>query len=388
MLRVLCLVAGLLSAAAHAAPYVPDSEDQVLLRVAPSDNEAIARLRALRAAALETPGDSETAARFARGAIEHAREQADPRWYGYAERVLAFWDDAGEVPAAIRVLRATIAQYRHRFDRARAELDAVIAEQPGHPQARLTRAVIHSVQARYEQALRDCAALLRLGELLTATCMATPRSLSGAAETALEQLDRALTRASGDSGIRLWALTVAAEIAERLGREDAQQRYERAVQAEGAEHDLYLKLAFSDFLLRTGQPETVADVLSPFDDTTEARIRLLRARAAQGRTVDAAPLRSRLDAIRARGGVPGYREEAMLALHLEARPEAALWLARENWRLQREPADALLLLQAARAARRPEEAEPVRRWMRAHGVEDVRLEAQLDTLARQKEPAR
>ena len=174
MLRTPCLLAGLLSATVHAAPYepyVPATGEQVLLRVAPDDSEAASRVRALREAARAAPGDVDAAVRFAHAAIERARATADPRWYGQAESVLVHWEDAPSTPVAIRVLRATIAQHRHRFEQALAELDAVIVKQPGHPQARVTRAVIHSVQARYQQALRDCAALLRVGELLTTTCI-------------------------------------------------------------------------------------------------------------------------------------------------------------------------------------------------------------------------
>lgn len=385
---LLFFVTALIGASALAQPYVPASEDVVLLRVAPDDSEAARRLRALRAAAHADPDDARAAARFARAAIARARATADPRWYGQAESVLARWKEAAEVPASIRVLRATIAQHRHRFDEALRDLDLVIAERPDHPQARVTRAVIHSVQARYKRALRDCAALQRVGELLTTTCMATPRSLSGEAEAALARLDRALARAPGDPGTRLWALTVAAEIAERLGREDAEARYRRALAAEGAERDLYLKLTYSDFLLRNERPGEVAALLPPFKDTTEARIRLLRARAQQGRAIDPAPLRARLEAIRARGSLPHYREEAMLALHLEERPAQALWLARENWRQQRDPLDALLLLQAALAAEAPAAAEPVTQWMRDNSVQDHRLAALRERLEALRERAR
>jgi tetratricopeptide (TPR) repeat protein len=384
MLRTPCLLAGLLSAAVHAAPYepyVPATGEQVLLRVAPDGSEAASRVRALREAARAAPGDVDAAVRFAHAAIERARATADPRWYGQAESVLVHWEDAPSTPVAIRVLRATIAQHRHRFEQALAELDAVIAEQPGHPQARVTRAVIHSVQARYQQALRDCAALLRVGELLTTTCMATPRSLSGEAEAALAQLDRALARAPGDAGTRLWALTVAAEIADRLNRDDADARYQRALAAEGTGRNLYLKLAYADFLLHNDRPDEVAELLPPYGDTTEAQIRILRARAQQGEPVDPGPLRARLDAIRTRGSEPHYREEAMTALHLEQRPAEALWLARENWRQQREPLDALLLLQAALSADDPSAAAPVRRWMRDNGVQDHRLQALREQLA-------
>ena len=76
-----------------------------------------------------------------------------------------------------------------------------------------------------------------------------------------------------------------------------------------------------------------------------------------------------------------YREEAMTALHLEQRPVEALWLARENWRQQREPLDALLLLQAALAANDPAAAAPARQWMRDNKVQDHRLQVLREQLA-------
>ena len=71
------------------------------------------------------------------------------------------------------------------------------------------------------------------------------------------------------------------------------------------------------------------------------------------------------------------REQARFALDVQARPGEALRLAQANWALQREPADAVLLLRAALAAGR--EGEPARqalaRELRGKGWQDARLAA-------------
>ena len=62
---------------------------------------------------------------------------------------------------------------------------------------------------------------------------------------------------------------------------------------------------------------------------------------------------------------------------------AALPLARADFALQKEPADARILLEAALAARQPASARPVLDWMAASGIESVvlrQLAARLESL--------
>jgi len=58
-------------------------------------------------------------------------------------------------------------------------------------------------------------------------------------------------------------------------------------------------------------------------------------------------------------------------------PELALLSARENWALQKEPSDTLLLAQAASAAADSRLLTEIARWVDAAGTEDVRLVAVL-----------
>jgi hypothetical protein len=63
----------------------------------------------------------------------------------------------------------------------------------------------------------------------------------------------------------------------------------------------------------------------------------------------------------------------MYHLRLTSDSASALSLAQDNWKAQREPIDALVLLQAAQATHQPNAAMPVRNWIHETGIEDQRL---------------
>ncbi|MDX1587929.1 MAG: hypothetical protein R3296_03240 [Oleiphilaceae bacterium] len=364
--------------------FVPKDPEQTLLKVNPRDDAAWQSLREDRQTLLEQPDDLSLALDLARRAIEQGRRQDDPRFFGYAEGALSHWWDMNEPPLQVRVLRATIFQYRHRFDAAMRDLDTVIERDPNHAQARLTRAIIHTVQARYQAALEDCARLSRLGLRITAlTCSATPASLTGSAGRAFELLSQ-IPQQGVDDNTLVWALTVRAEIAERLGRADTEDQYRQALKVASERPDRYLANAFADWLLDQGRPDEVLTLLADFADSDGSLLRLALAqkqRLDQGLEAASAPLeehkselRARFAAERERGGAVHHREAAMFQLHLENAPGEALWMARDNFRNQREPLDARILLESALAAEAPGQALPAVRWMRGHGVTDVRLE--------------
>jgi hypothetical protein len=76
-----------------------------------------------------------------------------------------------------------------------------------------------------------------------------------------------------------------------------------------------------------------------------------------------------------RGEAVHRREQARFLLEVEHQPQLALEAARENWKVQREPEDILVLVAAAWAAGYPHAAEPAREFMRRTGLTDARLKA-------------
>ena len=67
------------------------------------------------------------------------------------------------------------------------------------------------------------------------------------------------------------------------------------------------------------------------------------------------------------------REESRFHLRLLGDAQGALQLAQRNWDVQREPADARVLLEAALAANDRRAAQPVIDWLRETRLEDVAL---------------
>ncbi|WP_449405986.1 hypothetical protein [Massilia phosphatilytica] len=93
-------------------------------------------------------------------------------------------------------------------------------------------------------------------------------------------------------------------------------------------------------------------------------------------------LAARFDAGERRGDGVHLREQARFELALRGDTGRALAIARRNWDVQKETADARILLEAALAAHDAASARPVLDWMRSAHVEDVqlaRLAAQFNT---------
>jgi hypothetical protein len=389
-LLLIAIGGGPTASAAGERSYVP-ADDSVVLETLPVRRDpAVRQLRAERAQLAASPHDPAIAAAYARRAIELGRTQSDPRFYGYASAALAPWDTQPKPPVEIEWLRTVLQQQRHDFGGAMAALDALL-QREDYPPARLTRASLLMVQGRPREALRDCAALARSNLVTATSCAASASSLSGHAPAALNSLDSIIPRLAGASlDERLWTLTLAAEIAARLERDEVQQRYDAAVAELDSSNsgDAYLLAAYADFELDQHRPQPVVERLRDQQriDTLLLRLTLAEQQLLQAGTpqpdFDAhkRELVSRFDAVRARGETTHGREETMFVLRAEQDAPRALKLAQVNWQVQREPVDARLLLESAIAAQQPAAAAPVLDWMRATAIEDPllhRLAAQL-----------
>ena len=365
-------------ASGTAAPYLPIDDAQVLERLpAPGDAE-MRELRRLRKDLARDPGNLTLALGLARRYFARARAEADPRYNGYAEAVLAPWWDLPEPPVEVLVLRANLRQNRHRFDAAVADLDRALKREPRHAQAMLTRAFVLMVQGEYTAARRGCRGLpASVGGLVAATCLSRVNSLSGYASEAYERLDGALrSDPAARPELRLWALTNLAEIAVLLGRPEAAERHFREALAPGL-RSAYLLGAYGDLLLEQGRFEEVRSLLA---DESRIDALLLRRAIAEKRLGGAeaealeADLEARFEASRRRGDARHRREEARFRLDFGGEPLEALRLAKQNWTAQREPWDVRLVLEAALAAERPEAAAEVAEWIRAKGFEDAAIQ--------------
>ena len=360
-----------------AAPFLPTDDSQVIERLPTPAGGTKRELRDLRDALAKNPDDLGLAVRLARRYVEIGRTEADPRYYGHAEALLQPWWRLAVPPPDVLLLRATLRQNRHEFSAALADLSAVLAAEPRNPQAWLTQAVILQVVGRHDEARRSCARLALLAPaLVTAACIADVASVSGQAAAAYALLRAAVEAATdADPALREWSLSVLAEVAARAGDDAAAERHYRAALALGIK-DVYLLGSYADFLLDQGRPAEVRDLLAGETRIDPLLLRLALAEATLGAPAlgeHVAALQARFATARLRGDRVHRREEARFTLHLLGQPAEALRLAREDWGVQREGADARLVLEAALAAGVPAQAADVLAWLKETGLEDRQI---------------
>lgn len=363
---------------AAAAPRVPVDPAEVLQRLPLKPADATAReLAGLRAAvaraAKEDPADPLPAARLAARYYELAVARGDPRYIGYADAVLAPF--APSTAPELLVVRGQLRQYRHDFEGALADFAAALRADPGFAPAHAWRGAIHLVQADYAAAQAECEALRALDRpTLHLGCLGLLRAYSGQTEAGYADLQRALDE-TRDPGNRLWLLTRLGEVAAWRGQPEKAEQHYRAALALGID-DGYLLAAWSDFLLDRNRPAEVLKWLDGWDASDGLLLRLAIAGTATGHANAKAhvqALADRFAAAKARGDTTHRAEEARFRLHLANDAAGALVVAAENYRLQREPRDARVLLEAAIAAKDAAAAQPVRDWLQASGFEDATL---------------
>lgn len=388
LLRLLTVSLLCLSGLVFAAPYVPDADARVLERLPFKSSDPVARSLAQDRARLQRePNNVTFAVSLAQRYYELVAGEGDPRYLGYAQAALAPWWNMREPPLEVQVMRASLAQFRHDFAGAVADLTRVLEREPGHARARALRATIHIVQARYSEARSDCRALHGATSVLIALgCEAMVDGLTGKAEAAYQILAGALQRlpevAPAD---KLWVLLRLAEISQRLGQAElAEMHFKQALALRIP--DTFLLAAYADYLLDQKRFAEVVAITRDKQSSDSLLLRLVLAEHAlklPQASQSSHTLEARFAAARMRGDNVHEQEEARFALDIKNNPKQALDFARQNWQVQREPRDARVFLEAAIAANDAQAAQPVLQWLQASRIED----AYLARLARQLQGA-
>ncbi|NJD35878.1 MAG: hypothetical protein FIA96_13770 [Betaproteobacteria bacterium] len=360
--------------AGDAAPRKPLDDAEVLERLPARAGDASSReLAAMRAAMTSAAGSPGPAAELAQRYFDLAMARGDPRYVGYAEAVVARFPDP--LPASLRLIRGLLRQYRHDFDGALADFAAALELDPDLAAAHAWRGAIYLVEANYAAAQGECDALRRLrrGTLLGA-CLGLVQAYGGQLDAGYRTLQQALA-STRDPDNRLWLLTRLGEVAAWRGQADQAEKHYREAIGIGRD-DGYLLAAWGDFLLDNGRPADVLKELAGWEASDSLLLRLAEAEAAlklPGAARLAKMLDDRFAAARQRGDTTHRAEEARYQLRLRGDAKEALRLAAENYRVQREPRDARILLEAAIVAGDPAAAQVVRDWLAGSGFEDERL---------------
>jgi predicted Zn-dependent protease len=378
---VAAILSLVLITATKAAPYLPANDSTPLERLA---NNASGRERqvdtALRSNLARDPQNITQAVRAAQRYISRARSESDPRFLGQAQAVLSHWWSLEEPPTTVLLLRATIRQSNHDFVNARRDLERLVKREPTNAQGWLTLATVQQVSGDLDAAVQSCQSLKPLTTpLVSTTCAAAIDGARGRATKAYDSLNNAIVDAQLRTpltvGVSVWATTLQAELAERLGRSgDAQRLYDTSLRLDPS--DTYTRAMYADYLI---DRKRYSDVLILIPGTTPVDILLLRRAiaaklvAAPDATKVAEVLAQRFAASSARGDRLHLREESRFALVIKNSPSEALALAIENWRIQKEPLDARILLEAAFAAKQPQQTKDVLAWLNVNPLQGEKI---------------
>ena len=302
--------------------------------------------------------------------FQQGRQHSDPRAIGTAQRLLQSWQNKDNVPNAVLLLRAQIAQYQHHFAIARTDLHELLKRQPQSSEAWLSLAFIERIEGNYSTAQQACDAVAKSNTVAALLCQASVFNLQGKMSQAYQLLESLKHQ---NIATQQWQLTEMAVIKSRLGNlKKAQQHFQAALAI--PQRDTYLLGAYADFLIANQQAQTALTLLK--NETNDDGL-LLRATLAAKKLNDPLAiqwqrvLQARFDTAVLRQENLHQREAAVFYLHIAEQPQKALALAQANWKIQKEPEDALILLQTAKALRQPQAAEPARSWAKKYGWTDI-----------------
>jgi tetratricopeptide (TPR) repeat protein len=356
---------------AQAGPYIPSSDSAVLGELHAGTHYADVSARRLAA------GRVDVAIPLAQFYIQQSRLSGDLRYLGYAEAVLTPWVKQSTPVPDVLVLQATLQQSRHDFSGSLTTLERVLTARPNDPQALLIRATVLRVLGRYPEAGVACEQFARLVEpRLGALCIQSLRGLNGHLESAYTELLQVSSQGWLNSE-KSWLYSELGEMAVRLGQDaDAQRWFLQDLNL--VPTDFYVRAAYADLLLRQGQPGEALTLLQGHESFEPLLLRIAIAQRQlhdPGLAQSSDRLRAAFAAETQRGEAVHRREQARFLLEVEDQPNLSLAAALENWAVQREPDDVLVLVNAAKAAGTPAAAEPALDFMRTQGLRDVRVNA-------------
>ncbi|WP_201558108.1 tetratricopeptide repeat protein [Psychrobacter sp. 72-O-c] len=353
----------------HAAPFVPES-DQQILETLPSDSPPARYLNSDSFSSSTSTVSPEQTSQL----LERAYLQGDPRALGQARAQL---DQTTDQSVETLMLRARALQSDHQFSKAKELLQQILSKDAANPDALLTLSSLLVVQGQFDEAMDYCKKLtdssLRVYQL---ACEAQIQSMSGELTQAKQKLSGLASIASGlDSSTARWIYLMQADAA--LRSQDASL----AAQVFSVMDDQTVPalMARADWLLKNGKYQEVRQLL---EDHTDKDALLLRLITAQIKLNDPkaqqnlALMKERIEVWQVRQENAHMREQATYAV-LANQTDSALQLARENWQEQRETADILIYATAAIKAGSQKDIKQIRQFMQDTQFEYPALERDL-----------
>ena len=378
LLLALCLTAG----PAHAAPFTPTKDSEVVERLPLASDPSARQLESLRRQLAGRPDDNALRLDIGRRYFALAMAQGDPRLVGYAAAAIAPLEAKSAAIADYWLLRGQLEQFSHQFEPALVSLEKASQIDPKTVEPLAWRAAIFMVQARYAEAKTECQRVAAVAEPLFATgCSAYAQAATGELKPAFDALNLAIKNALAakpptSPELLLWAYTRQAEMAIRLQQNEVAESMFKNAQKLGV-IDQFLLGAYADFLLARQRPAEVLTLLAGWERSDILLLRLAIAGKAlsDARAADwTGQLRDRFQAAAQRGDRLHEQEAARFELDLEGNPAKALAAATSNYTVQKEPRDAEILMRTALAARQAKAAQPALDWLRNSRYEDPAMD--------------
>jgi tetratricopeptide (TPR) repeat protein len=181
---------------AHAAPFTPATDSEVVERLPLAGDPAARRIDSLRKQLAARPDDAALRIEIARRYFDLAMAQGDPRYVGYASAAIAPLHGKAEGVSAYWFVQGLIQQYSHDFSGAIKSLVRASELDPRAAEPIAWQAAVEMVQARYRDALGECTRLVPLATpLLAHGCTAYVHASTGQLEPAYEALAKAVAQA-------------------------------------------------------------------------------------------------------------------------------------------------------------------------------------------------
>ncbi len=375
MLVPVCVFAN--SVPAPQARFLPAAATVMLSSSIHAVDAGAASLRTLDQAWRRNPQDQAAALAYARAVFLIGLTEGDLRWYGSAKAALQPWWKDAALPADGHFLRGLVKQGFHDFSGGLADIAQAIALDEARPEFWSWRFALHLLVSDMDAARQDCTAIGRLfGPDELAVCQAILQYRSGQAGAGAAGLKRlvALPAFSGPLA-QDWLRLHYGEALRTAGQADeAISVWQAHLTRRPAAHPIRLALAeLLNVQGRAAAAQLVAKVPNPSDALLVQS--LLASRALKDGDTErlAAQVKARLENQALRQEALIERPQMVYLIRYGQDAPAGLKLAVANWRDQQEPADAVLLLEAALQTGQPQAGAPVLDWMRKTGYSEPAL---------------
>ena len=383
----LLLVASGLGFWAVAAPaaaqerFLPSASTVVLSSSVHAQGGRQAALRTLDLAWRAQPQDLNAALPYARAVFTLGLTEGDLRWFGSAKAALAPWWTAADLPADGYFLRGLIKQGFHDFDAGLKDIERAIALEPRRAEFWSWRFALHLLRADMEGARQDTEEIARLfGAQEADVYRAVLLYRTGQPLPAVQILTRAIRLPDNqDASSQDWLGFHLGE-AYRVAGQPAQAIALWSQRLKASPQSHLIRLSLAELFNQQGQyaqAKTTALHKADMGSLTDALLMQALLASRGLKDPDEARLASQMGA---RLQSQALRQESLIErpklIHQIAYGQdvaAGLALSIENWRLQKEPPDAVLFAQAALALGQAKAAEPVLVWAKKTGYTDPQL---------------